>query len=94
MIAARKVVLATDDVDLADEAPAEYGIDASSALASMRAASRASPTKASTAVTTALRTRLPHCAIAAQPTTQVACNVAPVKMTRVLQRLAFERVRE
>lgn len=40
MIAARKVVLATDDTDIADEAPADYGIDASSALAAMRADER------------------------------------------------------
>jgi prevent-host-death family protein len=36
MIAARKVVLAADDADIVDEAPADYGIDASSALAAMR----------------------------------------------------------
>jgi prevent-host-death family protein len=40
MIAARKVVLAVDEDDIADEAPAEYGIDASSALAAMRAEER------------------------------------------------------
>jgi prevent-host-death family protein len=40
MIAARKVVLASDDADIADEAPADYGIDASSALAAMRADER------------------------------------------------------
>ena len=40
MIAARKVVLAADDADIADEAPADYGIDASSALAAMRADER------------------------------------------------------
>jgi prevent-host-death family protein len=40
MIAARKVALATDDADIADEAPADYGIDASSALAAMRADER------------------------------------------------------
>ena len=40
MIAARKVVLAADDADIADEAPADYGIDASSALTAMRADER------------------------------------------------------
>ena len=40
MIAARKVVLAADEADIADEAPADYGIDASSALAAMRAEER------------------------------------------------------
>jgi prevent-host-death family protein len=40
MVAARKVVLAADDADVADEAPADYGIDASSTLAAMRADER------------------------------------------------------
>jgi prevent-host-death family protein len=40
MIAARKVTLAGDDADIADEAPADYGIDASSTLAAMRADER------------------------------------------------------
>jgi prevent-host-death family protein len=40
MIAARKVVIAADDADIADEAPADYGIDASSVLAAMRADER------------------------------------------------------
>jgi prevent-host-death family protein len=36
MIAAGKVALAADEADIADEAPAAYGIDASSGLAAMR----------------------------------------------------------
>ena len=37
MVAAGKIALAEDDADVADESPADYGIDASSALAAMRA---------------------------------------------------------
>jgi prevent-host-death family protein len=37
MVAAGRVALAEDDGDVADEAPADYGIDASSVLAAMRA---------------------------------------------------------
>jgi prevent-host-death family protein len=40
MIAAHKVALAVDEADIADEAPAHYDIDASSALAAMRADER------------------------------------------------------
>jgi len=40
MVAAGKVALAEDDRDVADEAPADYGVDASSVLASMRAEER------------------------------------------------------
>ena len=40
MVAAGKVTLAEDDVDVADEAPADYGIEASSVLASMRVEER------------------------------------------------------
>ena len=40
MITARKVALAVDDADIADEAPADYGVDASSALAATRAGER------------------------------------------------------
>ncbi len=36
MIAAGKVALAGDEADIADEAPADYGIGASSGLAAMR----------------------------------------------------------
>ena len=40
MVAASKVALAEDDRDVADEAPADYGVDAASVLASMRAEER------------------------------------------------------
>jgi prevent-host-death family protein len=40
MVAAGRVALAEDDADVADEAPADYDIDASSALASIRADER------------------------------------------------------
>jgi antitoxin (DNA-binding transcriptional repressor) of toxin-antitoxin stability system len=40
MIAARKVTPAADDGDIADEVPVDYGIDASSALATTRADQR------------------------------------------------------
>ena len=40
MVAAGRVTLADDAADVADEAPADYGIDASSVLASMRAQER------------------------------------------------------
>jgi hypothetical protein len=36
MIAAGKVALAADEADITDEAPADYGIDASSDLTAMR----------------------------------------------------------
>ena len=36
MIAVGKVTLAADEADIAAEAPADYGIDASSGLAAMR----------------------------------------------------------
>jgi prevent-host-death family protein len=37
MVAAGRIALADDEADVADEAPADYGVDASSVLASMRA---------------------------------------------------------
>jgi prevent-host-death family protein len=40
LVAAAKVVLAAGDADVADEAPRDYGIDASAALAVMRADDR------------------------------------------------------
>jgi prevent-host-death family protein len=40
MVAAGRVALSEDDRDVADEAPADYGIDASGVLASMRADER------------------------------------------------------
>jgi antitoxin (DNA-binding transcriptional repressor) of toxin-antitoxin stability system len=40
LVAAGKVTLATDDTDVADEAPADYGVDASARLAAQRAAER------------------------------------------------------
>jgi antitoxin (DNA-binding transcriptional repressor) of toxin-antitoxin stability system len=40
MVAAGRVALAEDAVDLADEAPGDYDVDASAALAAMRADER------------------------------------------------------
>jgi prevent-host-death family protein len=40
LIAAGKVTRADDDADVADEAPADYAINASAALAAMRAGER------------------------------------------------------
>lgn len=37
MVAAGRIALAEDDADVADEAPSDYGVNASAALASMRA---------------------------------------------------------
>jgi prevent-host-death family protein len=37
MVAAGRIAPAEDDADVADEAPSDYGVDASSVLASMRA---------------------------------------------------------
>jgi len=36
LVAAGKVTLAVDDADVADEAPRDYGVDASETLAAMR----------------------------------------------------------
>lgn len=40
MVAAGRITLADDDADVTDEAPADYGVEASSALASMRSEER------------------------------------------------------
>ena len=40
LIAAGKVTLASDDADIADEAPVDYGVNASATLANLRAAER------------------------------------------------------
>jgi antitoxin (DNA-binding transcriptional repressor) of toxin-antitoxin stability system len=40
LVAAGKVTLAAEDADVADEPPRDYGIDASRALAAMRADDR------------------------------------------------------
>ena len=40
MIASGRVTLAADEADIVDEAPADYGVDASAVLAAMRADER------------------------------------------------------
>jgi prevent-host-death family protein len=40
LVAAGKATPATDDADITDEAPGEYGVDASGALAAMRQGER------------------------------------------------------
>jgi prevent-host-death family protein len=40
LIASRRVVLPTDDADVVDEKPADYGVDASRVLQEMREAER------------------------------------------------------
>jgi antitoxin (DNA-binding transcriptional repressor) of toxin-antitoxin stability system len=40
LVATGKVLPATDDADIADEGPADYGVDASAALAAQRAGER------------------------------------------------------